>query len=39
VHFSHGTYRIDETITIPASDMQIVGDGYGTVLRWTGSGA
>src|SRR6185436_13645581 len=39
VHFSHGTYQIAETITIPASDLQIVGDGYGTILQWTGSGA
>jgi hypothetical protein len=39
VHLSHGTYQIAETITIPAGDMQIVGDGFGTVLRWTGSGA
>ena len=37
VHFPHGVYSIDETLTIPASDVQMVGDGYGTVLRWTGA--
>src|SRR5439155_18824173 len=37
VHFAHGTYSISETLTIPASDIQLAGDGYGTVLRWTGS--
>ena len=36
VHFAHGTYSIDETLTIPPSDLQVVGDGYGTILRWTG---
>src|SRR5439155_10387298 len=37
VHLAHGTYSISETLTIPASDIQLAGDGYGTVLRWTGS--
>jgi hypothetical protein len=39
VHIAHGTYSIADTITIPASDLQLIGDGYGTTLRWTGSGA
>ena len=38
VHFPHGIYAIDETLSIPPSDPQIVGDGYGTILRWTGIG-
>lgn len=38
VHVPYGTYDIAATITIPASDVQIVGDGYATVLRWTGRG-
>jgi hypothetical protein len=29
---------ISETLTIPASDLQLVGDGFRTVLRWTGNG-
>jgi hypothetical protein len=36
VHIAHGTYAIDHTITIPQSDVQLVGDGYGTILHWTG---
>ena len=39
VHIPHGTYSISETLTIPASDIQLTGDGYGTILRWTGAGA
>jgi hypothetical protein len=30
---------VSETLTIPASDLQLVGDGYGTILRWAGGGA
>src|SRR5262249_32612533 len=26
VHFQHGTYSIAETLTLPASDIQLVGD-------------
>jgi hypothetical protein len=26
-----------ETLIIPASDIQLVGDGYGTILQWTGA--
>jgi hypothetical protein len=39
VHFANGTYSIAETLTLPASDIQVAGDGYGTILRWTGSGS
>src|SRR5437016_4400406 len=38
VHLAHGTYSISETLTIPASDIQLAGDGYRTGLRSTGSG-
>jgi hypothetical protein len=39
VHIPHGTYLIAETLTLPVSDVQLVGDGYGTILRWAGAGA
>ena len=39
VHVAHGIYSIAATLTIPASDVQLVGDGYGTILRWTGASA
>jgi hypothetical protein len=39
VHIPYGIYSIDETLTVPAGDIQLVGDGYGTILRWTGAGA
>ena len=38
VHVPAGVYNVAATLTIPASDLQIVGDGFGTILRWTGSG-
>lgn len=38
VHFPHGIYSISRTIAVPPSDVQLLGDGYGTILRWTGSG-
>ena len=43
VHIPYGTYSINQTLVVPPSDIQIVGDGYGvgsggTVLDWTGSG-
>jgi len=38
VHFPAGVYAIDETLTVPATDLQLVGDGYGTILRWKGAG-
>lgn len=37
VHIPYGTYAISQTLTIPASDVQLIGDGFGTVLRWIGS--
>jgi hypothetical protein len=37
VHLPHGSYAIAATLTIPPSDLQLVGDGT-TVLRWTGEG-
>ena len=39
IHFPYGTYSIAETLTLPIGDLQLVGDGYGTILRWTGEGA
>ena len=39
VHIPNGTYAVAETLTLPASDIQLVGDGYGTILRWAGAGA
>ena len=36
VHVPDGTYDVEETLRIPPSDVQLVGDGYGTTLRWTG---
>jgi len=38
VHIPFGTYSISETLIIPATDIQLAGDGYGTILRWTGTG-
>lgn len=38
VHLPSGTYAIDRTLTIPASDVQLVGDGP-SILRWKGSGS
>ena len=39
VHIPDGSYSISRTLTIPATDVQLVGDGYGTILRWTGIGS
>ena len=43
VHIPYGVYSIPQTLEVPASDVQIVGDGFGdirgTILRWTGSTA
>lgn len=38
VHVPDGVYEVTRTLTIPPGDLQIVGDGYGTVLRWAGAG-
>jgi hypothetical protein len=39
VHIPAGVYEIAQTLTVPPGDLQIVGDGYGTVLTWTGEGS
>ena len=38
VHLPFGVYAIDRTLVVPASDIQVVGDGARTVLRWSGTG-
>jgi len=38
LHFPFGEYAIDRTIVVPPCDLQIVGDGWLSVLRWTGDG-
>jgi hypothetical protein len=38
VHLPKGSYSISSTITIPANlDLQLIGDGYGTAISWSGS--
>ncbi|PYR28226.1 MAG: hypothetical protein DMF98_03600 [Acidobacteria bacterium] len=39
VHIPDGRYSISRTLSVPASDVQLVGDGYGTMLGWTGTGS
>lgn len=40
IHLPFGAYSIDRSLLIPAGrPVRIVGDGYGTVLRWSGKGA
>jgi hypothetical protein len=40
VHLPGGSYSIASTLVIPANaDLQLVGDGYLTNLKWTGTGA
>jgi hypothetical protein len=34
VHLPFGTYLINQTLTLPPSDVQLVGDGMSTTLRW-----
>jgi hypothetical protein len=37
VHLPAGNYAVDRTLVIPAgSDVQLVGDGYGSALVWAG---
>jgi len=37
VHLPAGTYAINRTLVIPAgSNVQLTGDGVGTILQWTG---
>lgn len=39
LHFAPGSYNLSSTVTTPAfSDIQFVGDGYGSDLNWSGSG-
>jgi len=38
VHVPLGSYTLEKTLTMPASDVQLVGDGMRTRLRWGGSG-
>jgi hypothetical protein len=38
VHIPAGIHAVATTIVVPAADVQIVGDGYSTVLRWSGPG-
>jgi pectate lyase-like protein len=37
VHIPFGTFSVTRTLTIPPGDLQVVGDGYATVLQWTGA--
>ena len=38
VHFPAGNWSINTTLTVPAnSKLQFVGDGWGSILAWTGS--
>jgi hypothetical protein len=39
VHIAFGHHAVSKTIEVPAGDVQIVGDGYGTTLGWAGSGS
>ena len=39
VHLPQGVYSIDRPLTIPSSNVQVVGDGYRTILRWIGATA
>jgi hypothetical protein len=40
VHIPQGTYNIATGIVIPANcDVQLIGDGFSTVLVWAGGGA
>ena len=38
VHVPFGSYTLEKTLMMPASDVQLVGDGTRTRLRWAGSG-
>ena len=37
VHIPFGTYAVTRTLNVPPGDLQLVGDGYGTILRWAGT--
>jgi len=38
VHIPFGTYSVDRTLIVPAGDLQLTGDGFATILKWTGGG-
>jgi hypothetical protein len=38
IHIPFGEYAIDRTIVVPPSDLQIIGDGSLSILRWAGTG-
>jgi Concanavalin A-like lectin/glucanases superfamily/Pectate lyase superfamily protein/K319L-like, PKD domain len=38
VHLPKGTYQVGQTLTVPTgADVQIVGDGHGTGVNWSGT--
>src|SRR5262249_51407097 len=37
VHIPFGSYLVGRTLSLPAGDIQLVGDGYATVLKWSGA--
>jgi hypothetical protein len=37
VHIPFGTFSVTRTLTVPPGDIQIVGDGYETILKWSGA--
>jgi hypothetical protein len=37
VHVPFGVHLVSRTLTIPPGDIQLVGDGYETVLKWAGA--
>ncbi|HEX7794230.1 MAG TPA: glycosyl hydrolase family 28-related protein [Vicinamibacterales bacterium] len=37
VHVPFGEFNIDRTIVIPPSDVQMIGDGSLSILKWTGN--
>jgi len=40
IHLPPGTYQVDRTLVVPANcDLQMAGDGYRSVLKWSGHGA
>src|SRR6202030_226802 len=40
VHLPYGSYFLDRTVSLPANcDIQLVGDGDKTALRWVGAGS
>jgi pectin methylesterase-like acyl-CoA thioesterase len=37
VHLPYGRYDVGQTIVVPAGDVQLVGDGMRTTVRWSGA--